>query len=328
MDGKNLTMETLSAIYSQIKKETKCIHFYGKHGEARVMYSSMAELQKGLELAMKTDSFGLGKSLNVEILQWHSNNPFYGEYFNESHFERELKKAKNVSESQKGTESEKINIEEIKIKNNNGLIKSKAEPIQVQNELDKKLDLKKKMQKLQRSMDKWETIQHTEEVPELVIKPISQTPKKIEIKMIEIEEPEPTKTEEQKPNEISSIPIIQFDLIPISNEPIQTETKEKQITKENGTPKKTKIIKKKKLTFFNSDEEKQQRDTFTESKDTFELYLDSLAEQSENKNQFVKCYLCKVTFESALDLSVHKAFDNAHKIILKDRLECVSFQRV
>ena len=82
-----------------------------------------------------------------------------------------------------------------------------------------------------------------------------------------------------------------------------------------------------KITFFNSDEEEQRKDAFLEYKDSFGYYLDSVMEKNPNKKQYTRCNLCQVNFNTPLELSVHSAFDNAHKMMLREKFECIYFER-
>lgn len=287
------------------------------------MYASMADLQEGLELTQKTDSFGGGKHLNVEILQWHSNNHFYGEYFDDSHFEKEIRRLGKLDE-------ETQQVEPIKTSPTNQTTEnilpepsepSKDEPM---NTLEKKIHLKKRKQQLQRSMDMWETQQNEEEVPEVILRPIpSSGPRNPgQVPTIQILNTEPLA--QSTPTLVEPIPIIQLDLVPVE---VELENKGEPVQLETIKSPKTRKLKKKKITFFNSEEEEQQKDTFIESKSAFEYYLDSLAQESQTQQKFSRCSFCKVTFKSPLELSVHFSFDNAHKMILQEKLDCISFRK-
>lgn len=327
--GGGLTLDRLAPIYSQVKQKTTFAHFYGKQGQIRVMYSSMAKLQEGLELAMKTSNFGIGPALDVEILQWHSNNHFYGDFLNEHHFEKEIKNAKKITEEGNMEEAkEEIDADKDKFQDDKSGTCApekkacKKGPGLIQ--IDKKLDLKIRKQKLQRSMDIWETRQHDEEVPDLILKPIAQPISEAKVQSTspnQISNPVP-QIKIQSEVKATSVPVIQFNLIPISEETSETKPLPKPEVKKSP-----KASKKSKITFFNSDEEKQQRDTFTENKDAFELYLDSQRKKAEDKSSFFRCRICRVTFESSLELGVHVTFDNAHKMTLQEKLECISYQK-
>lgn len=322
LKGPFLTEERLRHVYTRIKADSHPVHFYAKEGEARIMYASMADLQEGLELTQKTDSFGGGKGLNVEILQWHSNHHFYGEYFNDEYFEKEIKRLGQVDQQLEPEPNQSLQIEEST--GDSKVTSLKLGKDHPKNILERKMHLKKKKQQLQRSMDIWENQQGEETIPEVILKPIAQTvtQKPSQVPTIQILEPEPESHSTSQL--VESIPIIQFDLLPVETE---TSKQEPAPAKEPLKFSETLKPKKKKLTFFNSEEEEQQKDTFIESKSAFEFYLDSLTQESAIKTKYTRCNLCKANFGSALELSVHVAFDNAHKMILQEKLECVSFQK-
>lgn len=331
LKGPFLTRERLTEVYSRVKAGSSPVHFYGKEGEARVMYSSMAELQRGLELTQKTDSFGGGRALGVEILQWHSNNHFFGEYLDDAHFERELRE---LNENAKAEASPARDADfpgpprviEMNWEAPREAERGSANKDTAKETLEKKMSLKKRKQQLQRSMDIWETRQGEEDAPEEILKPIS-APKPRTREAVPVIQLMPVEAgEAAQEGTAEALPLLKLDLVPVAGG--LSERPRDAAAGEGGAAAERAKARRKKLTFFNSEEEEKQRDNFVESKDAFERHLDALAGAAEDPREFSRCRRCRVDFKSALELSVHFAFDNAHKMDLQRRLECVEARKL
>ena len=191
----------------------------------------MSELQKGLELVGPDTELLQAFDLKVEILQWHNNNPFFGDYMNKDHFERELKKMGSVE------------LDTVKIKQQAVVVKEIIKPVPTakDNQVSQKLLMKRRKQLMQRSLDMWEQRQGDREsavpVPNMELTP-DITALIIESKVVS----KPQKLIEDENVNVLTLELIVNDSSP-ENEPINKEIVKKSVFQmiANGKSNQTKL---------------------------------------------------------------------------------------